>query len=75
MLEGAFAFLIMTANRIYACRDKYGLRPLAIGRLGDGWVVSSETCAFDVLGAEFVRDVEPGEIVTIDRQGIRSRDY
>ena len=75
MLEGAFAFLIMTANRIYACRDKYGLRRLAIGRLGDGYVVSSETCAFDVLGAEFVRDVEPGEIVTIDRQGIRSRDY
>ena len=75
MLEGAFAFLIMTANRIYACRDKYGLRPLSIGRLGDGWVVASETCAFDVLGAEFVRDVEPGEIVTIDRQGIRSRDY
>lgn len=75
MLEGAFAFLIMTANRIYACRDKYGLRPLAIGRLGDGYVVSSETCAFDVLGAEFVRDVEPGEIVTIDKQGIRSRDY
>ena len=75
MLEGAFAFLIMTANRIYACRDKYGLRPLSIGKLGDGWVVSSETCAFDVLGAEFVRDVEPGEIVTIDRQGIRSRDY
>ncbi len=75
MLEGAFAFLIMTANRIYACRDKYGLRPLSIGRLGDGWVVSSETCAFDVLGAEFVREVAPGEIVTIDHQGLRSRDY
>ena len=75
MIEGAFAFLIMTANRIYACRDKYGLRPLSIGRLGDGYVVSSETCAFDVLGAEFVRDVEPGEIVTIDSEGIRSRDF
>lgn len=75
MIEGAFAFLIMTANRIYACRDKYGLRPLSIGRLGDGWVVSSETCAFDVLGAEFVRDVEPGEIVTIDHRGLRSCDY
>ena len=75
MLEGAFAFLILTANRIYACRDKYGLRPLSIGRLGDGWVVSSETCAFDVIGAEFVRDVEPGEIVTIDTHGLRSRDY
>ncbi len=75
MLEGAFAFVIMTANRIYACRDKYGLRPLSIGRLGDGYVVSSETCAFDVLGAEFVRDVEPGEIVTIDEHGLRSTDY
>ncbi len=75
MLEGAFAFLIMTANRIYACRDKYGLRPLSIGRLGGGYVVSSETCAFDVLGAQFLRDVEPGEIVTIDAHGLRSRDY
>lgn len=75
MLEGAFAFVIMTANRIYACRDKYGLRPLSIGRLRDGYVVSSETCAFDVLGAEFVRDVEPGEIVTIDAHGLRSSDY
>jgi len=75
MLEGAFAFLIMTANRIYACRDKYGLRPLSIGRLGNGYVISSETCAFDVIGAEFLRDVEPGEIVTIDRHGLRSSDY
>ena len=75
MLEGAFAFLIMTGNRIYACRDKYGLRPLSIGRLGEGYVLSSETCAFDVIGAEFVRDVEPGEIVTIDEKGIRSSDY
>jgi len=75
MLEGAFAFVVMTANRIYACRDKYGLRPLSIGRLGGGYVVSSETCAFDVLGAEFVRDVEPGEVVTIDEHGLRSADY
>ena len=75
MLEGAFAFLIMTKNRIYACRDKYGLRPLSIGRLNGGYVVSSETCALDIVGAEFVRDIEPGEIVTIDDHGIRSRDY
>lgn len=75
MLEGAFTFVIMTANRIYACRDKYGLRPLSIGRLDGGYVVSSETCALDILGAEFVRDVEPGEILTIDDQGIRSSDY
>lgn len=74
-LEGSFAFVIMTQNRLYACRDKYGLRPLAIGKLGDGYVVSSETCAFDVMGAEFVRDVAPGEIVTIDSKGLRSRNY
>ena len=75
MIEGAFAFLIMTANRIYAARDKYGLRPLSIGRLGDGFVVSSETCALDAVGAEFLRDVEPGEIATLDGKGIRSTDY
>ncbi len=75
MIEGAFAFVIMTPNRIYACRDKYGLRPLSLGRLNDGWVVSSETCALDVVGAEFVRDIAPGEIVSIDRNGIRTNDY
>ena len=53
MLEGGFAFLIMTENRLYACRDKYGLRPLSIGRLNDGWVVSSETCALDIVGAKY----------------------
>lgn len=75
MIEGAFAFLIMTKNRLYVCRDKYGLRPLSLGRLGDGYVVSSETCAFDVIGAEFIRDIEPGEVVTIDHHGIRTRQY
>lgn len=75
MIEGAFAFIIMTKNRLYAARDKYGLRPLSIGRLGDGYVVSSETCAFSVIGAEYLRDVEPGEVVTIDRNGIRSRRF
>lgn len=75
MIEGTFAFIIMTANRIYACRDKYGLRPLVLGRLGDGYVVASETCAFDVIGAEYIRDVEPGEIITIDQKGVRSRRY
>lgn len=75
MIEGAFAFLIMTANRIYVCRDKHGLRPLSLAKLGDGYVVSSETCAFDVIGAKFIRDIEPGEIVTIDHQGIRSNRY
>lgn len=75
MIEGAFAFMILTQNRIYVCRDKHGLRPLSIGRIGDGYVVSSETCAFDVIGASYIRDVEPGEIVTIDRQGLRSNKY
>lgn len=75
MIEGAFAFIIMTKNRIYAMRDKYGLRPLSIGRLGDGYVVASETCAFSVTGAEFIRDIEPGEVVTIDSHGIRSQFY
>ncbi len=75
-LEGAFSFVIMTGRRIYACRDKYGFHPLAIGKLGDGgYVVASETCAFDVIGAEYIRDVEPGEIVTLDHHGIRSKFY
>lgn len=75
MIEGAFAFLILTEHRIYACRDKHGLRPLSLARLGDGYVLSSETCAFDVIGAQFIRDIEPGEIVSIDSQGIRSNRY
>ncbi len=75
MMEGAFAFLVMTANRIYICRDKHGLRPLSLAKLGSGYAVSSETCAFDVIGAEYIRDIEPGEIVTIDHNGIRSNRY
>ena len=76
MVEGAFAFLIMTPKRIYACRDKHGLKPLSLGRLKDGsWVVSSETCAFEVIGAEYVRDVEPGEVISIDHHGIRSNHF
>ena len=75
MMEGGFAFLIVTKNRIYAMRDKYGIKPLALGRLGDGYVVSSETCSFELIGATFLRDIEPGEIVTIDSHGLRSRRY
>ena len=74
-MDGAYSFVIMTGRRIYACRDKYGFHPLAIAKLGDGYVVASETCAFDVLGAEYIRDVEPGEIVTLDHHGIRSQFY
>ena len=75
MMEGAFTFLVMTSRRIYACRDKHGLHPLAIGKLGDGYVVASETCAFDTVGAEYIRDVEPGEVITIDHHGLRSNHY
>lgn len=76
VIEGAFAFLIMTANRIYACRDRNGLRPLSIGTLPHGgYVVASETCAFDTIGATFLRNVEPGEIVSIDSHGLRSNFF
>ena len=75
MIEGGFTFVIMTRNRIYACRDKYGIKPLCIGRLGRGYVVSSESCAFEIMGAEFIRDVEPGEIVTLEPGGIKSNLY
>ncbi len=75
MLEGAFAFLFMSHNRLYVCRDKYGLRPLSIGELDGGYVVSSETCAFEVVGAKFIRDVEPGEVIVIDENGLTSYDY
>ncbi len=75
MMEGAFAFLVLTSHRIYVCRDKHGLRPLSLARIGDGYAVSSETCAFDVIGAQYLRDIEPGEIVTIDHNGLRSSRY
>jgi amidophosphoribosyltransferase len=75
MIEGAFAFLILMEDSLYVCRDKYGLRPISIGKLNGGWVVSSETCALDTVGATFVRDVEAGEIVIFDKDGMRSVDY
>lgn len=71
-LDGAFSTVILTPDALYACRDKYGLRPLSVGRLGNGWIVASETCALEFIGAEFVRDIEPGELVRIDAEGIRS---
>ena len=75
MLEGAFAFLIITKDRLYATRDKYGLRPLSIGFLNGGYVVASETCALDIVGATFIRDLNPGEVIAIDNEGIHSYDY
>lgn len=74
-MEGAFAFLILTKDKVYAMRDRHGLRPLSIGRLGDGYVISSETCAFDAIGARFERDILPGEIVTFSADGVSSDFY
>ena len=65
-LEGSFCFLLMTRNCMMAARDPHGFRPLSIGTLGDGYVVASETCALDQVGATFLRDVEPGELIVID---------
>ena len=65
-IQGAYGLLIMTDNKIIAVRDPYGFRPLVLGKLEDGWVVASESCAFDLIGAELVRDIKPGEMVVID---------
>jgi amidophosphoribosyltransferase len=72
-LSGAFSFTIMDEGRVFGARDPQGFRPLSIGRLpNDGWILASETCALDLLGARFIRDVEPGELVTIDADGLTS---
>ncbi|MBO4611022.1 MAG: amidophosphoribosyltransferase, partial [Bacteroidales bacterium] len=75
MMEGGFAFVVMTPSRIYACRDKHGIKPLCLGELDGGYVVSSESCAFEIMGAKFLRDVEPGEILSLDAHGMRSTSY
>ncbi len=71
-LRGSFSFVIATRDQLIGVRDGLGNRPLALGRLGEGWMLASETCAFDSVGATFVRDVEPGEIVVADDDGVRS---
>lgn len=70
LLKGAFSILILTKDSMIVARDRNGLRPLALGKLGDAWVVASETCAFDLMGAEYVREVEPGELLIISDKGI-----
>ena len=76
LLQGAYSFVLMDERTVYGIRDPYGVRPLVIGRLpGGGWVITSETCALDIVGASYVRDVEPGEIVAIDENGLRSRVF
>ncbi len=72
IIQGSYALVIMTNDKLIGVRDRHGLRPLVLGRLGNGYVLASETCALDTVGAEFIRDVAPGEIVIIDKEGIRS---
>jgi amidophosphoribosyltransferase len=72
-VRGAFSLVVLAPDAVWALRDAHGFRPLCIGRLADGYVVASETCALDLVGADWVRDVEPGELVRLDPQGLRSR--
>jgi amidophosphoribosyltransferase len=74
-VKGAYCLVFMDENTLYAARDPQGVRPLVLGRLERGWVVASETAALDIVGATFVREVEPGELLIIDEAGVRSRRF
>ena len=71
-VEGAYSLVALSQDAVIGLRDPLGVRPLVLGRLGDAWILASETCALDIIGAEFVRDVEPGEVVIIGAGGVRS---
>ncbi len=78
-VDGAYCLILLSRDELVAARDPLGIRPLCLGRLtdlasqdGDGCILASETCALDVVGAEFVREIEPGEIVSISAEGVRS---
>ncbi|HET7386509.1 MAG TPA: amidophosphoribosyltransferase [Nocardioidaceae bacterium] len=74
-INGAFSFVWMDDRTLYAARDPQGIRPLVLGRLARGWVVASETAALDIVGASFIREIEPGEMVAVDEDGLRSRSF
>jgi amidophosphoribosyltransferase len=74
-IKGSFAIVMLTEDKLIGVRDTNGIRPLCIGKLDNSYIMSSESCALDTLGAEFVRDVEPGEIVIIDKDGLKSLNY
>ncbi|BAQ08817.1 amidophosphoribosyltransferase [Bacillus sp. OxB-1] len=75
ILKGAFAFVLLTEEGLMVAQDPNGLRPLSLGKLGDAWVVASETCAFDIIGAEHIRSVEPGELLIINDKGLQSERF
>jgi amidophosphoribosyltransferase len=74
-IKGAYCFVFMDQGTLYAARDPQGIRPLVLGRLERGWVVASETAALDIVGASFIREIEPGELIAIDENGIRSTQF
>ncbi|CAB4746443.1 MAG: amidophosphoribosyltransferase [Actinobacteria bacterium] len=74
-LEGAFSLVFMDEHTLYAARDRHGVRPLVLGKLETGWVVASESAALDIVGAAFVREIEPGEFIAIDQNGVRSQKW
>lgn len=71
-IKGAYSLVLMTENKLLGVRDPFGVRPLCLGRLGDAYILASESCALDTVGAEFIRDLDPGEIVVIDERGLTS---
>lgn len=75
MIKGAYAFLVLTEDKLMVALDPNGLRPLSLGRLGEAYVVASETCAFDVVGATFEREVKPGELITITDEGLHTEMF
>jgi amidophosphoribosyltransferase len=75
LVKGAYSLVFMDENTLYAARDPQGFRPLVLGRLAAGWVVASETAALDIVGATFVREVRPGELISLDERGVRSRTF
>ncbi len=74
-VRGAFSFIWMDEQTLYAARDPQGIRPLVLGRLERGWVVASETAALDIVGASYIREIEPGELIAVDEHGLRSRRF
>jgi len=74
-VRGAFSFVWMDEGTLYAARDPQGIRPLVLGRLERGWVVASETAALDIVGASYIREIEPGEMIAVDEDGLRSRRF
>ncbi|NIT03561.1 amidophosphoribosyltransferase, partial [Candidatus Saccharibacteria bacterium] len=71
-LQGAYAVIIATENKLLAFRDPYGVRPLCLGRMGSNYALASESCGLNIMGAYFIRELEPGEMVIMDEEGLRS---